>query len=219
VVRRQQGAQLRGQGALPEVVSSDGTAIAYEIAGSGRPIVLVGGGLTDRAENSPLVPLLARKGFTVCNYDRRGRGASGDSAAYAVEREIEDLRTLIERLAGGEAVDVFGASSGGALALTAAAAGNLPIKRIAVYEVPYLLGDAMLSAWAEYVTDLQVALGDDRRADAVELFMRLAGSSDEGVARARESGTRGNAPPPSRTPSPTTPPCSVTAPCRRTSPR
>jgi pimeloyl-ACP methyl ester carboxylesterase len=101
-----------------------------------------------------------------------------------VEREIEDIDALISE-AGGSA-HLFGASSGGALALEAAAAG-LAIDRIAVYEVPYTSDDAAAQHWPEYVDQLSAILADDGRADAIELFMRLAGSSDEDIAGARYS--------------------------------
>jgi pimeloyl-ACP methyl ester carboxylesterase len=165
------------------VTSKDGTSIAYERRGGGPAVVLVGGGLDDGSENAALVPELARH-FTVYNYARRGRGDSGDTVPYAVAREVEDLAALVDQ-AGGRA-HVFGASSGGALVLEAAAAG-LSVDRIAVYEVPYMSDDAMAKHWSTYVDELTALLADDRRSDAVELFMRLAGSSGEDVTAARES--------------------------------
>jgi pimeloyl-ACP methyl ester carboxylesterase len=141
-------------------------------------VILVGGGLDDGAENAPLAAELAAR-FTVFNYARRGRGESGDTPPYAVEREIEDLEALIAE-AGGSA-HVYGVSSGGALALEAAAAG-LPIKTLAVYEVPY-----GAEGLPEYVEELEALLADGRRGDALALFMRMAGSSEEGIAAARES--------------------------------
>jgi pimeloyl-ACP methyl ester carboxylesterase len=118
---------------LSRVTSSkDGTDIAYERMGSGPAVILVGGGLDDGAENAPLAPELAEQ-FTVYNYARRGRGESGDTLPYAVAREIEDLDALIAE-AGGSA-HLYGVSSGGALALEAAAAG-LAVDGIALYEVP-----------------------------------------------------------------------------------
>lgn len=168
---------------MKHVTSKDGTPIAYERQGTGPAVILVGGGLDDGSENAALVPALARH-FTVHNYARRGRGNSGDTAPYAVAREIEDLAALISE-AGGLA-HLFGASSGGALVLEAAAAG-LAVDRLAVYEVPYMSDDAMATHWSAYVDQLTALLADDRRSDTVALFMRLAGSSDEDVTAARES--------------------------------
>jgi pimeloyl-ACP methyl ester carboxylesterase len=163
--------------------SKDATAIAYERIGSGPGIVLVGGGLDDGAENAPLALELARH-FTVYNYARRGRGDSGDTLPYAVEREIEDLEALLGE-AGGSA-HLFGVSSGGALALEAAAAGAA-IDRLAVYEVPYFVGGEAAKRWRDYVEKLGALLGEGRRGDALELFMDLAGSSPEGIASAKSS--------------------------------
>ena len=165
------------------VTSADGTPIAYDRRGSGPAVVLVGGGLDDGAENAPLAAALAAA-FTTYNYARRGRAGSGDTPPYAVAREIEDLAAVVGA-AGGTAA-VFGASSGGALALEAAAAG-VPVGRVAVYEVPYLVGEELQAAWRGYVQLLGTALAEGRRGDALELFMRLAGSSDEDIAGARES--------------------------------
>src|SRR5687768_4739140 len=100
------------------VTSSDGTRIAFKRLGQGPLVILVTGGLDDGSENAPLAAELA-SGFTVINYQRRGRGSSGDHQPYAVEREIEDIAALI----GDGTADLFGVSSGGALALEAAAAG------------------------------------------------------------------------------------------------
>jgi pimeloyl-ACP methyl ester carboxylesterase len=166
---------------MSRVTSRDGTPLAYERTGTGPALILVGGGLDDGAENAPLGPALAER-FTVLNYARRGRGASGDTPPYALERELEDLEALIE-VAGGSA-HLFGASSGGALALEAAAAG-LAVDRVAVYEVPYSVDDA--ARWHAYVEALHAALADGRRGDALELFMRVAGAPEEGIAGARES--------------------------------
>src|SRR4051794_20516966 len=105
---------------MRKVISADGTAIAYDRSGSGPVVILVGGGFADRRD--PIFVGLAQAlapRFTVFNYDRRGRGDSGDTMPYAVQREIEDLKALIDE-AGGNAM-VFGGSSGGALALEAAA--------------------------------------------------------------------------------------------------
>ncbi|HWL40408.1 MAG TPA: hypothetical protein VNO75_09235, partial [Gemmatimonadaceae bacterium] len=65
------------------VTSADGTRIAYDRKGTGPAVILVGGTLDDGAENAPLARLLANH-FTVYNYARRGRGASGNTPPYAV---------------------------------------------------------------------------------------------------------------------------------------
>jgi pimeloyl-ACP methyl ester carboxylesterase len=163
------------------VTSSDGTAIAFTRAGSGPPVVLVGGGLDDGAENAGLADALARW-FTVINYARRGRGSSGDTAPYAVDREVDDLAALVATVDG--PAHLFGASSGGALALRAAAAG-LPVGRISVYEVPYLTDEPIRAAWLSYVDELGTLLAAGRRGDAVAAFMRLAGAGDAEIAGAR----------------------------------
>lgn len=169
---------------MPQVTSADGTAIGYDrLSDDGPVLVLVGGGLDDGAENVPLGEHLAGS-LAVVNYRRRGRGDSGDSKSYAVQREVEDLAAVIE--ANGGRAHLFGASSGGALALEAAAAG-LPIDRIAVHEVPYLLGEEMFAAWHAYTVDLAAALDADDRDEALRLFMRLAGSSDDDIAAAESA--------------------------------
>ena len=118
------------------LTSADGTSIAYQRDGSGPAVVLVGGGLDDGTENAPLARELANH-FTVYNFARRGRGDSGDTRPYAVEREIDDIAAIIGT-AGGSA-HLFGVSSGGMFGLEAAAAGLL-VGRLAVYEVPYGTG-------------------------------------------------------------------------------
>jgi pimeloyl-ACP methyl ester carboxylesterase len=165
---------------MAHVTSADGTPIAYQRDGSGPAVILIGGGLDDGSENAPLARELAEE-FTVYNFARRGRGDSGDSSPYAVQREIDDIAAIIAE-AGGSAY-LFGASSGGMFALEAAAAG-LPVGRVAVYEVPYDTADDALQRAREYRAQLSVALIEDRRADAVGLFMRLAGSSEKDIADA-----------------------------------
>lgn len=122
------------------VRSSDGTTIVFDQYGEGPTIILVGGALQHRAidpQTAYLAKLLAED-FTVIHYDRRGRGDSGDTAPYTVEREIEDLEALLNE-SGGSAF-VFGMSSGGVLALDAAAQG-LAISKLALYEPPFVVND------------------------------------------------------------------------------
>ena len=165
------------------VTSKDGTLIAYDRQGDGPVVVLVTGALDDGSENAPLAAKLAEE-FTVVNYARRGRGGSGDTLPYAVEREIEDLEALIGEVGG--SAHVFGVSSGGALVLEAAAAG-LAIDRLAVYEVPYFVDHEASQRWRDYVSRLGAALAEGRAGDALELFHWLTGFSEEDIAAARNS--------------------------------
>jgi pimeloyl-ACP methyl ester carboxylesterase len=122
------------------VASADGTTIAYDRTGTGEPLVLVGGTFSYRRYSGQvkLAGLLSER-FTVFSYDRRGRGDSGDSAPYAVQREIEDLAAVIG--AAGQDAHVWALSSGAVLALEAAAAG-VPIRKLAVQEPPLVVGPA-----------------------------------------------------------------------------
>ena len=168
---------------MDRVTSKDGTSIAYEHDGRGPAVILVGGAIDDGSENAPLIPELAEN-FTVYNYARRGRDESGDTPPYTVGREIEDLQALIAEHGG--SAHVFGASSGGGLALEAAAAG-VAIDRLAVYEVPYAMAEDGPHWNRRDVPEVEELLADGRRGDVVELFMRTVGSSEEDIAGARGS--------------------------------
>ncbi len=151
---------------LQHVTSKDGTPIAVEIAGSGPAVVLVSGGSVDRGSNAGLAAALMDR-FTTYNYDRRGRGDSGDTAPYAVEREIEDIAAVIE-LAGGHA-HLYGSSSGAGLALEAAAAAA-PVDRLVLWEPPYNL-DPSGRPPADSVEQLDRMVAEGRRGDAAAFFM------------------------------------------------
>ncbi|MCP2635348.1 alpha/beta hydrolase [Microbacterium sp. HD4P20] len=162
---------------MPEgtVTSTDGTTIAFTAWGDGDPIVIVDGATAQRAttpENAETAELLADE-FLVINYDRRGRGESGDTSPYAVEREFEDLAAIIEHAGGGRPATVFGWSSGGNLALNAAQAG-VPIARIALFEPNAAIDDVRPPLPDDYVERLDAAVADGRPGDAVALFMTAA---------------------------------------------
>ena len=168
---------------MKRAVSKDGTSIAYKRSGDGPPLVLVGGPTATHQSEGPLAAELV-SGHTVHVHDRRGRGKSGDTAPYAVDREIEDLAAVIEA-AGGEA-DVYGVSSGGALALEAAASG-LPINRVAVYEVPYSTDPSTKAAAEKYSAELAARLAADDNGGAVEAFLRHVGLPEDSVAEIRRA--------------------------------
>ncbi|WP_129306416.1 alpha/beta hydrolase [Streptomyces sp. L2] len=164
--------------------SRDGTSLAYEVRGRGPTVILVSGAMSTGGTMAPLAERLADR-CTAVVYDRRGRGESGDTTPYEVAREVEDLAALVEAV-GGEAA-LFGVSSGGALVLHAAASG-LPVRRAAVYEVPFadtLAGGA--EQQAAYTENLERALAEGRRGDAVELFLRLTGLGEQMIQGARQS--------------------------------
>jgi pimeloyl-ACP methyl ester carboxylesterase len=169
-------------GMVRKVRSKDGTAIAFDQVGDGPSIILVGGAMSTRSASVSLAALLAPH-FTVFAYDRRGRGDSGDTAPYAVEREVDDLDALISE-AGGSAF-VFGHSSGAALALEAAARG-LAITKLALYEPPFIVDDSRPPLPGDYVTQLTELIASGRRGDAVAFFMTTGvGLPVEAVAQMR----------------------------------
>jgi len=167
---------------MTTVTSADGTPIAYEQAGDGPPVVVVGGALCDRELLRPFAQELARYS-TVLNYDRRGRGDSGDAAGSTVDREVEDLAAVIAA-AGGPAA-VYGHSSGAALVLHAAARG-LPIDALVLHEAPFTPdSEEHRRASLDYVERLDALLEEGRRGEAVELFLRLTGAPPEAVGEMR----------------------------------
>ena len=151
---------------LERVTSADGTSIAIERQGDGPPIVLVCGGSVDRGALAGVATILAEH-FSVLNFDRRGRGDSGDTLPYAVEREIEDIEAVIA--AAGGSAGLFGSSSGAALALTATAAGA-SVTKLALWEAPYILDPAARPP-ADQVQQYETMVAEGRRSDAAEYFM------------------------------------------------
>jgi pimeloyl-ACP methyl ester carboxylesterase len=155
-----------------KVLSKDGTAIAFDRIGNGPPLILVDGALCYRGmgQSGQLAELLAQY-LTVFTYDRRGRGDSGDTAPYAVEREVEDIAALLSE-AGGAAF-VWGMSSGAVLALEAA--NRLSgIKKMALYEAPFIVDDGRSTTENDWVR-IGEAVATDRRSDAVKLFLESVG--------------------------------------------
>lgn len=159
------------------VTSKDGTPIAVDRVGEGPAVVCVGGGLNDRHSTGWVAAKMT--GFTVHSYDRRGRGDSGDTPPYAVDREIEDLAAVVDG-AGGEAM-VYGMSSGAVLALRAALAG-VPITHLALFEPPFTVPGAPPKP-ADYTARLAKA----GPAEALELFLveavRMPAEAVAGIRR------------------------------------
>ena len=154
---------------MNQVRSADGTAIAYDRSGSGPALILVDGALCSRAfgPTPKLAPMLAPH-FTVYAYDRRGRGQSGDTQPYSREREVEDIAALI-KVAGGSA-SLLGLSSGGVLALEAAASG-LQVDKVVAYEPPYVHENGH-GGGTDYEAQLKRLVAADNRGGAVKYFMK-----------------------------------------------
>ncbi|MGI8448169.1 MAG: alpha/beta fold hydrolase [Streptosporangiaceae bacterium] len=168
---------------MKSVTSADGTVIAYEQQGSGPALIIVDGAMSTRGGKAALRAMLAPQ-LTVFGYDRRGRGDSGDTLPYAVDREIEDIQALIE-VAGGTAA-LYGHSSGAALALDAALQLGGGVSKIAVYEAPYNDDPAAQQAWRRYLEQLAEALAEGRHGDAVTLFMTYVGTPAEQIDGMRQ---------------------------------
>ncbi len=152
---------------MPEhVTSADGTPIAYEREGQGPAVVLVAGALCDRGSSVGNPARVLAGDFTVYRYDRRGRGDSGDSPAYAPQREVEDLAAVAA--ATGTVPYLYGHSSGGVLALLAVSSG-LAVRKLAVYEPPFILEGTRPPPPAGLAGRLRELIGQGRRADALRL--------------------------------------------------
>jgi pimeloyl-ACP methyl ester carboxylesterase len=166
------------------VTSRDGTTIAFETTGEGPPVVIVGGALSDRRAAATLAEFLAPN-FTAVTYDRRGRGDSGDTLPYAVEREVEDVEALVEE-AGGTAF-ALGHSSGAVLALEAAVA-TPGITKLVLYEPPFVVDDSRPPVPDDLVQHLDELVASGRRGEAVEYFMTVGvGVPAEAIPSMKES--------------------------------
>src|SRR5260221_8752457 len=169
---------------MKKIHSQYETSIAFNQSGQGPAIILVLGAFNDQASGAPLAAHLSER-FTVFNYDRRGRGDSGDTAPYAVDREIEDLEALIKE-AGGSA-SVFGYSSGATLSLKAAARG-LAITKLALYEPPLIVDDSRPRPPQDLAAQISELVLAGHRGEAVELFQtKGVGIPVEVVAQLRHA--------------------------------
>jgi pimeloyl-ACP methyl ester carboxylesterase len=169
---------------MKTVISNDGTPIAFDKSGQGPALILVGGATATRGAATSLAAALTPD-FTVYTYDRRGRGDSGDTLPYAVEREVEDIDALITE-AGGKAF-VLGHSSGAALALEAARLLPTRITKLALYEPPFIIDNSRPPAPADYTQRLNELVSSGHRGEAVELFMTVVGGPDAMIVQMRQS--------------------------------
>ena len=154
------------------VTSKDGTAIAYDVQGSGPALVYVTGAACFR-KFSPVVKdakMFARE-FTVATYDRRGRGDSGDTAPWSLDREMDDLEAVIDAV-GGEAF-VYGHSSGAVLALHAAHRLGSKVPAVVLYDASWVHDEAEREEYALLRQSVESLL--DHRKDAAAMRRFLTG--------------------------------------------
>lgn len=157
---------------MNRVISKDGTPIVYDRAGHGPAVIFVLGATATRGLATQQGDAADDTPFTAYVYDRRGRGDSGDTPPYAVAREIEDLEAMINAV-GGSAF-VFGHSSGAVLALRAAGQLGNKIKKVALYEPPFIIDDSRPPLPADYVSHLRELIAAGRPEDALIYFMTVA---------------------------------------------
>lgn len=149
------------------VTSTDGTTIAYEQSGSGPVLILVSAALADHGGTARLAKNLSAQ-FTVINYDRRGRGASTDTLPYSPEKEVEDIRSLVDANAG--SAFIFGSSSGSVLALDAASKLGSKVKKLFMFEPPFIVDDSRAAIPANLGEEISALVAQNRRNAAVKLF-------------------------------------------------
>ncbi|MFC8425531.1 alpha/beta fold hydrolase [Streptomyces sp. NPDC057236] len=164
-----------------KVTSADGTTIAYDrhtpTGGSQGTVILVGGAFSYRMfpKMVELAQVLAAEyGLTVVNYDRRGRGDSGDTPGrYDAAQEIDDLAALVAAEGGSAAL--FGWSSGAVLALRAAASRQIPgITRVVAFEPPFVVDRTRHVPPSDLTATLHQLVADNRRGQTVRYFMTKA---------------------------------------------
>jgi pimeloyl-ACP methyl ester carboxylesterase len=149
------------------LISRDGTTIAYELSGSGHPLILVSAALADRRSTAKLARCLCHH-FQVVNYDRRGRGKSSDTLPYALEREVEDIEALIDDVGG--SAGLFGSSSGAVLALEAASRLGNKVHGLFMYEPPFIVDHSHPPVPDDLSRQIEALVATNRRHDAVKLF-------------------------------------------------
>jgi pimeloyl-ACP methyl ester carboxylesterase len=149
--------------------------------------VLVHGTSADHTRWARVLPELEQR-FTVYAVDRRGRGASGDAAGYAIEREFEDVTAVVDSV--GEPVTLVGHSYGGICSLEAALRSDA-VRRLVLYEPPIPTDVEIYAPGLIDRLDALLAAGDDEAvltifmtevvrmpADHFERFRSLPGWDD-----------------------------------------
>ncbi|SMP65960.1 alpha/beta fold hydrolase [Anoxynatronum buryatiense] len=154
--------------------SKDGTKLAYDVEGSGSPLIYITGATCFR-KFKPIekdVKVFASK-FTVYSYDRRGRGDSGNTLPYSSEREIEDIEAMIDA-AGGQAY-LYGHSSGAILALEAAMRLKHKVLKVILYDLPYVHDDEEADEFRRLGLRIEALLENKEHSAAIKAFLHGIG--------------------------------------------
>lgn len=158
--------------------SKDGTILAYDIFGDGPPLIFITGATCFRSFEPVLYDATVfAEQFTVYNYDRRGRGDSGDTLPYSIDREIEDIEAMID-VAGGQA-NLYGHSSGAILALEAAMQLDKKVNKLVLYDPPYADNEANLAEFQELSQELRKLLDNEKNDKALRRFLEGIGTPGE----------------------------------------
>jgi pimeloyl-ACP methyl ester carboxylesterase len=172
---------------IHRATSADGTEIAGHVHGQGPPLVLVHGGVGSEDSWRFLVPFLSG-GFTCYPMSLRGRGLSAKNPDQAPERLIEDVAAYADSIV--EPVGLVGHSSGGALALAAAAARAERVSSLALYEPALPELDQMIRArYRDAFARMGDAAAEGRLLDAAQIaFEDCALANDEELATLAAAG-------------------------------
>ena len=169
---------------MEKITSRDGTSIACYRSGTGPPLILVpGSGAANPVAWTEVISTLEEH-FTVYAVDRRGHGESGDSVAYAIEREFEDIAAVIDSV--GESAHVLGHSFG-ALCTLEAVLLTPNVRKLILYEPAIPFPDAPI--YSEGVIDGLQALLDagEREVVLIRFYREVAQLSSEQIELLRSS--------------------------------
>ncbi|MBC9932744.1 alpha/beta fold hydrolase [Chitinophaga qingshengii] len=161
--------------------SKDGTKLAYNVTGKGPALIFITGATCYRQFKPVLYDAsVFSTAFTVYSYDRRGRGDSGNTLPYAVEREIEDIEAMIDA-AGGQAY-LYGHSSGAILALSAALALGDKVSKLVMYDAAYSPDEVYKEEFAGFSQGLYQLLEEGKNQEAITSFLEGIGIPQEAFA-------------------------------------
>jgi pimeloyl-ACP methyl ester carboxylesterase len=156
------------------VISKDGTSIAYTATGSGPALIHIYGATCFK--DFMFIKQDVKRfsaAFTVYSYDRRGRGDSGDTLPWTVQKEVEDIAALIDSI--GEPVMLYGHSSGAVLALEAAIALRDRITKVVIYDASYISTEAEKPAYQKLENSVAALLQAGKNGKAIRVFLKGIG--------------------------------------------